>query len=155
MEGESCVLALPRGNTTFRSTSVKPFHVGDIEVGSEGPEDDPEYHGEDEGDAGMIPPVVPPIPPKRGRGRPRKNPDVTVFLQDDDLYEDSRQTEVTGLLEKGVFEVIPRSQVPQEVRIFNSRFVDEIKNKGTDRELKKSRLVVQAYNDGEKHMILT
>jgi hypothetical protein len=80
MEGESCVLALPRGNTTFRLTSVKPFHVGDIKVSSEGPKDDPEYHGEDEGDAGMIPPVVSPIPPKRGRGRPRKNPDMTVFL---------------------------------------------------------------------------
>ena len=40
-------------------------------------------------------------------------------------------------------------------RIFNSRFVDETKNKGTDKELQKSRLVVQAYNDDEKHVILT
>jgi len=82
MEGESCVLALLRGNTTFRSTSVKPFYAGDIEVSSEGPKDDPEYHGEGdgEGDIGMIPPTIPPIPPKRGRGRPRKNPDVIVFL---------------------------------------------------------------------------
>jgi hypothetical protein len=80
MEGESCVLALPHGNTTFRLTSVKPFHVGDIKVSSEGPEDDPEYYGEDEGNAGMIPLIIPPIPPKRGRGRPYKNPDMTVFL---------------------------------------------------------------------------
>jgi len=80
MEGESCVLALPRGNTTFRLTSVKPFHAGDIEASSEGPEDDPEYYGEGEGDAGMIPPAIPPIPLKRSRGRPRKNPNVTVFL---------------------------------------------------------------------------
>jgi hypothetical protein len=43
IEGESCVLALPRGNTTFRLTSVKPFHVGDIEASSKGPEDNPEY----------------------------------------------------------------------------------------------------------------
>ena len=80
IEGESSVLALSHSNTTFRSTSVKPFHVGDIEVGSEGPEDDPEYHGEGEGDAGIIPPAVLPIPLKRSRGRPRKNPNMTVFL---------------------------------------------------------------------------
>jgi hypothetical protein len=102
----------------------------------------------------MISPAVPAIPPKRGRGRPCKNPDFTVFLQDNDLYENSRQVKVAGLLEKGIFEVTPRSQVPKEVRIFNSRFVNEIKNKGTEREFKKSRLVVQAYNNGEKYMVL-
>jgi hypothetical protein len=82
MEGESCVLALPHGNITFRLTSVKPFHVGDIKAGSEGPEDNPEYYGEGdgEGDAGIIPSTIPPIPLKRGRGRPRKNPNMTVFL---------------------------------------------------------------------------
>jgi hypothetical protein len=80
IEGESCVLALPRGNTTFRLTSVKPFHVGDIKASSKGPKDNPKYHGEGEGDVGMIPPAIPPIPLKRGRGRPYKNPNITVFL---------------------------------------------------------------------------
>jgi hypothetical protein len=82
MEGESCILALLHGNTTFCLTSVKPFHVGDIEASSKGPKDDPEYHGEGdgEGDTGIIPPTIPPIPLKRGRGRPRKNPNITVFL---------------------------------------------------------------------------
>jgi hypothetical protein len=80
MEGESCVLALPRGNTTFRLTSIKPFHVGDIKASSKGPKDNPKYHGEGEGDIGIIPPTIPPIPLKRGRGRPRKNPNITVFL---------------------------------------------------------------------------
>jgi hypothetical protein len=80
IEGESCVLALPRGNTTFRLTSVKPFHVGDIKVSSKGPKDNPKYHGEGEGNAGIIPPTIPPILLKRGRGRPRKNPNITVFL---------------------------------------------------------------------------
>jgi hypothetical protein len=95
------------------------------------------------------------VPPKRGRGRPRKNADVTVLLQDDVQYEDSRQTEIAGLLEKGVFAVTSRTDVPEGVRIFNSRFVDEIKNKGTEKELRKSRLVVQAYNDESKHIVLT
>jgi len=87
MEGESCVLALPRGNVTFRLTSIKPFHVGDIEAGSNGPKHDPEYHvkgeddGEGDGGTGIIPPAISTnIPLKRGRGQPRKNPNITVFL---------------------------------------------------------------------------
>jgi hypothetical protein len=79
---EDCILALPRGNTTFRSTSVKPFYIGDIEVITDGPEPEPvpELYGEAEGDAGMISPTVPAVPPKHSRGRPCKNPDFTVFL---------------------------------------------------------------------------
>jgi hypothetical protein len=80
IEGELCILALPRGNTTFRLTSIKPFHVGDIKASSKGPKDNPKYHGEGEGDVGIIPPTILPISLKRGRGRPRKNPNITVFL---------------------------------------------------------------------------
>jgi len=47
------------------------------------------------------------------------------------------------------------TDIPQGVRIFNSRFVDEIKNAGTDKAFEKSRLVVQAYNDHEKELVLT
>jgi hypothetical protein len=41
------------------------------------------------------------------------------------------------------------------VRLFNSRFVDEVKNPGTDTAFEKSQLVVQAYNDEEKELVLT
>jgi hypothetical protein len=73
-------------------------------------------------------------------------------LQDDlkpplPLYTDSRRKELNGLLEKGVFGLVDIADVPQEVRIFNSRFVDQIKDAGTDKAFEKSRLVVQAYND--------
>jgi hypothetical protein len=80
IEEESCVLALPRGNTTFHLTSVKPFHVGDIKVSSKGPKDNPEYYGEGEGNTGIIPPIILPISLKRSRGRPYKNSNITVFL---------------------------------------------------------------------------
>ena len=82
IERKSCVLALLRGNTTFRLTSVKPFYVGDIEISSKGPKNNPEYHGKgnSEGNTGMIPPAIPPILLKHNRGRPRKNPNITVFL---------------------------------------------------------------------------
>jgi hypothetical protein len=96
------------------------------------------------------------VPVKRGRGRPRKNPEITVFLQNNEdtvQFQTSRQLEVLRLLEKGVFEVA--NDVPKGVRIFNSRFVDEVKNKGTKKAFAKSRLVVQAYNDKEKRIVLT
>ena len=121
--------------------------------------------------------TTPPI--KRGRGRPRKhpqhinlNPDI-CFVMDDFDTEDSdsfvineadlklpqftasRQKEVAGLLEKNVFIVVNRKDIPDDARIFNSRFVDEVKNAGTDKAFEKSRLVVQAYNDVNKGLVLT
>jgi hypothetical protein len=80
IEGESCVLALLYGNITFRLTSVKPFYLGDIKVSSKGPKENPEYHSEGEGNTGIIPPIISPIPLKYSRGRPYKNPNITVFL---------------------------------------------------------------------------
>jgi hypothetical protein len=87
MEGESCVLALPHGNVTFRLTSIKPFYIGDIKASSNSPKYNPKYYikGEDDGEGnggvGIIPPAISTnIPLKHGRGRPRKNPNITVFL---------------------------------------------------------------------------
>ena len=70
--------------------------------------------------------------------------DITIYLQDDYLQDDatqfsaSCQKELAGLLEKGVFEITKLTDVPQGVRLFNSRFVDEIKNPGTDKAYEKS-----------------
>jgi hypothetical protein len=69
-------------------------------------------------------------------------------------FAESRQKELNGLLEKGVFEIVDLNDVPEGTRIFNSRFVDEIKDQGTDKAFEKSRLVVQAYKDTEKGMVL-
>jgi hypothetical protein len=70
-------------------------------------------------------------------------------------FSTSCQKELTSLLEKGVFEVVKLVDVPDGIRLFNSRFVDEIKNPRTDLAFEKSRLVVQAYNDEEKKLVLT
>jgi hypothetical protein len=78
IEGESCVLALLYGNTTFHLTSIKLFYIRDIEVSSKGPKDDPKYYSE--GDMGIIPYTILPIPLKYSRGRLYKNPNITVFL---------------------------------------------------------------------------
>lgn len=75
--------------------------------------------------------------------------DIWILIQDDPapavsapiFFVESWQKEIDGLLEKGMFEVVPISQVPEGIGIFNSRFVDKIKNTGTATAFEKSRLV--------------
>ena len=53
-----------------------------------------------------------------------------------------RLKEINGLLEKGVFEIINKEDVPVGTRIFDSRFVNQVKNKGTEKTFKKLRLII-------------
>jgi hypothetical protein len=70
-------------------------------------------------------------------------------------FTDSRRKEINRLLEKGVFTTITEKDVPQGIHIFNSRFVNKIKHPGTNKAFEKSRLVVQAYNNQGKDLVLT
>jgi hypothetical protein len=91
--------------------------------------------------------------------------DITVFLQNEVdssfvfiftlTFADSRRKEINDLLKRQVFELIIISKVLKNVRIFNSRFVDEIKHSDTSQAYEKSRLVIQTYNDHEKTLMLT
>jgi hypothetical protein len=54
-----------------------------------------------------------------------------------------------------MFDIVKLNNIPKAVRLFNSRFVDEIKNPSIDKAFEKSRLVVQAYNNKEKKLVLT
>jgi hypothetical protein len=99
--------------------------------------------------------------------------DITVFLQDEDdsssiftlnllstfaltsTFAESRRKEINDLLKRQVFEIITISNVSKNVRIFNSRFVDEIKHSNISQAYEKSRLVIQTYNDHEKTLMLT
>ncbi len=90
--------------------------------------------------------------------------DIFIFLQDESdsfaltlnfTFVDSRRKEINDLLKRQVFEIITISEVLKNVRIFNFRFVDEIKHSDTSQTYEKSRLVIQAYNDHEKTLMLT
>lgn len=71
-------------------------------------------------------------------------------------FESSQQQEIDGLIARGVFEFVQYDPSQHSgVRIFNSRLVNEIKGKTTATPFEKSRLVIQAYNDEGKDMILT
>ena len=101
---------------TFCSTSVKPYFTN--------------TKVEPAGKESSAKPV--PLPVKRGKGRPRRNPNITVFLQNDAQlnnaqFQTSCQLEVLGLLEKGVFKVA--FNILKGICIFNFRFINKIKIK--------------------------
>ncbi len=97
--------------------------------------------------------------------------DIIVFLQDDDshsnqfechsssafisIFAESRRKEIIDLLEKRVFELIIIDAVLRDVRIFNFRFVDEIKHSDISDVYEKFRLMIQTYNDHDKTLMLT
>ena len=51
--------------------------------------------------------------------------------------------------------IINKVDIPQDIRIFNSRFINKIKNSGTNKAYEKSHLVIQAYDNQNKSIILT
>ena len=84
--------------------------------------------------------------------------DLHVYIRENKsiggtMFRKSREKEILGLLDKGVFEPVPVTEAKGH-RIFGSRFVDEIKNIGTTSAYPKSRLVVQGHNDKD-HGYLT
>ena len=95
------------------------------------------------------------VPPASTTVPPYSVIQTNVFVKNPSQYAASGQKEITGLLEKEVFETANQQDIPYNTRIFNSPFVDEIKHPGTDKAFEKSRLVVQTYNDEEKTLILT
>jgi hypothetical protein len=65
-----------------------------------------------------------------------------------------RQKEINDLIEKNVFRSMSKNDVSFDVRIFNFRFVDEIKHFDIDKAFEKSRFVMQTFNDQNKNLIL-
>jgi hypothetical protein len=87
--------------------------------------------------------------------------DITVFLQDEifsfltSTFAESRRKEINDLLKRQIFEIIIIFEVSKNIRIFNFRFVDEIKHSDTSQAYEKSRLNIQIYNDHEETLVLT
>ncbi|EKD18830.1 hypothetical protein MBM_03072 [Drepanopeziza brunnea f. sp. 'multigermtubi' MB_m1] len=71
-------------------------------------------------------------------------------------FQESRAKELAGLIAQGILQVIPGTDPRAKgARIFGSKFVDEIKGKGTPTLYEKSRIVVQAFQDKGKTRVLT
>ena len=54
-----------------------------------------------------------------------------------------------------MFTTVPFSTISNGIHIFNSRFVNKVKNVKTSIAFKKLYLIIQAYNNAEKKLILT
>ena len=80
--------------------------------------------------------------------------DISVLVQETP-FTDSQHKEINGLLKKGIFAVITKRDILQGICIFNSHFVNKIKHFSTDKAFEKSRLVIQAYNNQGKDLVLT
>lgn len=163
---ETMTIQLPSGPTQFRSTCIKAYSPNEdslSEKENEEKQDDPQP----EPDSIISPASIPINPallprPQRQRRLPARFRDyaanlsfvmINTTLPTD--FNASRLKELDGLLSRGVFEFTNLNDIPTGLRIFKSRFIDTIKLQGTAQAFKKSRLVVQAYNDQEKYSVLT
>jgi hypothetical protein len=146
IEGQTCQVEMPNGIKKFRTTSVKPYHQDNTQEIEEESEEEPTENARSQTRSqNKIQVVV-----------PNTRPDITVNMTEGEpTYVESRQKEINGLLEMGVFEIINVNDVPPGTRIFGSRFVDEVKNIGTEKAFEKSRLVIKAFNDNGKNQVLT
>ena len=66
-----------------------------------------------------------------------------------------RQKKIKGLFKKGVFKLVNSKNILQNNKVFNSKFINKIKNLNTNKVFKKLKLVIQAYNNLKKDLILT
>ena len=71
-------------------------------------------------------------------------------------FKESNRQEIDSLIRRGVFNFKQFDrEIHSNTRIFKSRIVNEIKGKATNTPYKKSRLVIQGYNNKGKETILT
>jgi hypothetical protein len=179
IEDEMCQIALSSESTDFRSTVIKSFlieSINDVESIEENVQSTSEIEDVQSSDHQNNSSTESFTRFTRGRRlslRYQNLADIIVFLQNDDslsnqfenflssissltsIFEDSRRKEINDLLQRRVFELIIIETVSRDVQIFNFRFVDEIKHSSTSDAYEKFRLVIQAYNDQDKTLILT
>jgi hypothetical protein len=169
MNDEICKIELSSESIDFRSTVIKSYLI-EPEVESINDVESENVQSTDSSPDDENQNLAPEISTRLTRARRlslryQNLADITVFLQDKvdsslvsifiSTFAESRRKEINELLKRQVFEIITISEVSKNVRIFNSRFVDEIKHSGTSQTYEKSRLMIQTYNDHEKTLMLT
>lgn len=69
-----------------------------------------------------------------------------MFIKNTDMspaqYTTSRQKKIIELVEKNIFKIIISANIPTNIQIFNSYFVNKIKHTNTNKAYEKSRLVI-------------
>jgi hypothetical protein len=176
IDDETCKIVLSSESIDFRSTVIKSFlikSINDVESISEIEDiqssDDQNNLSTEFFEVIKSLAIIKSIRARRLSLRYQNFADIIVFFQDDDLHSNqfenlslsisiftkSRRKEINDLLKKRVFELIIIDVVLRNVRIFNFRFVDEIKHSDIADVYEKFRLMIQTYNDHDKTLMLT
>jgi hypothetical protein len=177
IQNESAIIELFNESIKFRSTSFKSYYQDDhtndelqfssaessIESSIESSVESSIESISEHTDLTIIDSIVFIASIKRGRGRLRKySASIANFIFNTiaainlvSSFIASRQKKIAGLLEKGVFISVNKENVSTDVRIFSSRFVNEIKHLEIEKAFEKFRLVIQAFNDQNKTLVLT
>jgi hypothetical protein len=182
IDDETCKIVLSSESTDFRSTVIKSFLIESINDVDSVDENDQsisenvqssDHQNNLSAESLEIISSLAIIRSTRARRlslRYQNFADIIVFLQDDEhsnqlenssssifvsIFAESRRKEINDLLKKRVFELIIIVVVLRNVRIFNFRFVDEIKHSNISDVYEKFRLMIQTYNDHDKTLMLT
>jgi hypothetical protein len=181
IQNESAIIELSSDSAKFRSTSVKSYHqdqnLSSFDVDQSDISSSLEFSSLEHTNLGRTNPnladsimltidesrsLIESIKRDRDRSRKYFASIVNVIFNAiiDSVNIDSslisfRQKEIAELLEKDVFLSINKRDVSADVRIFNSRFVNEIKHSETEKAFEKFRLMIQAFNDQIKILMLT
>ena len=67
------------------------------------------------------------------------------------FYAKSRKKKINELLNKKIFDVLFLIEMFSEIKLFNFRFVDKIKNSKISTAFEKFRLMIQIFNDQKKN----
>jgi Reverse transcriptase (RNA-dependent DNA polymerase) len=67
--------------------------------------------------------------------------------QDNQKFIEAKEKEIAGLVERGTWKAVLKSEIPPDANILRGRFVLTIKVAGTDKELFKARYVARGFND--------
>lgn len=71
-----------------------------------------------------------------------------------ELFYEAKDKKLTGLVERGVYEVVCKKDVSKDANILGGRFFLAIKNIRTKEEVYKARFVVQGQTDTEKNILV-
>ncbi|KAI0993761.1 hypothetical protein K3495_g14423 [Podosphaera aphanis] len=183
MNDEECIVELTSGATKFRSTVVKPYYRQEDMQRIEPPTDDhiPAPADIPENQRRLTVTSTPRRSPRHHLLADYNDQYINAIIDESFIsrkevadqemsrqlrmegvittpglpFEQSDMDEIDALISKGVFEFIAYDPVlHKNNRIFNSRLVHELKKKATI-PFEKSRLVIQAYDDQNKQLILT
>jgi hypothetical protein len=129
IESDTVTIETKRGRKLFRSSVVKPWVVG-----KSSREEEDNFRDEDEEMSTKVMFAL------------MGDENFAYVASGQSIFSESRRQEIEGLMASKMFKVVAKLDVPSGSRIYNTSWVDTLKN-NTKGMTEKSRLVAQNYRD--------